>query len=324
MPWKGPEKDGITQSLLNRFRTCPFSFYIYAILGLEESETSFPENLCWGDAYHVGLENYIASHDYVYSCGKMIEHLKKQWPAAPPTFQHSLRKMLMLYTLPPGEYRTEQEFKEVVEVYGRKVVLRGKMDGIGTHPDYGQVLLEHKCKGSIYPEQLKSEIKEDIQCNLYMYLADVEWVLYDLIKIPDVQRYGPNRAYDESPKAFIDRLYTGPIGSYGNKYPINRCKESWIHQHPYLIERDQQEDFWQRTLRPLLAQMVQWWDYVNQPGFDFQNPKYYNSLFYKAPIRHFDPAKTESFKCPYYNYLTGESNLSDLSPVTSYFAELSP
>jgi len=61
---------------------------------------------------------------------------------------------------------------------------------------------------------------------------------------------------------------------------------------------------------------------VTQPGFDPDDTQFYNHLFYKVPVRQFDPSLTEKFECDYYNYLIGDEDLSDLVSIPSLYQEL--
>lgn len=322
--WKGPSVDGVTQSLINRFLQCPFAAYIYLILGLQEEEEPQP-NLIWGDCFHKGLELFIPSRDFPSAVQGMLEYLEEEYPYAPSTFKLSLPKMLRIYKLKEfeGDWITEQVIDQEVCIDGTWIRFRGKRDGIThNHPQYGQVLAEHKCKGFIDPSLCKDELPEDLQLNVYLKLDNTEWVFYDLIKIPDTQKYGPGKAAFESSKDYIERIYHGPMGSYGGKYPIYSNKAEWINQGIYFLPQEKQEEYWDRTIIPIVKRICNWYDWVTQSGFDHENPKYYNDLFYKMPIRHFDGRKTESFKCNYHSYLTGQTLLTDLQPVTSYFHEL--
>jgi hypothetical protein len=83
-----------------------------------------------------------------------------------------------------------------------------------------------------------------------------------------------------------------------------------------------QEKYWVETIYPTIERMCQWWDYVTQPNFNHEDPKFYNEIFYKTPVRQFEASNTEKFQCDYYNHLIGEEDLSDLSDVGSLFQEL--
>lgn len=333
--WKGPFVDGVTQSLLNDFLKDPYASYIYLILGLKEPEQP-QENLIWGDCFHKGLELLIPEHSLKDAVEGMVDYLHTNYPYAPPTFELSLKKMLRIYSLKPfqGDWKTEEVIDTPIKVPGldKPVRIRGKKDAITrNHPDYGSVLGEHKAKGYTDPDQTRDEIQQDLQCNLYMYTESLdspydspcEWVFYDLIKIPDVQKYGPQPYVNEPHEKYIERIYSGPMdSSYGGKYPIYRHKHLWIHQGIYHIPIHSQEKYWQTVIVPQLKRLAQWYEYVTDPSFDFENPSHYNEIFYKMPVRHFDGRKTEKFKCKYHSLLTEQTTLEDLVPVNSYFSEL--
>lgn len=326
--WKGPFHGGITQSLLNAYLEDPYSFYIYAILGLKEPGP-LPENLVWGDCYHVGLEHLIKTKDLQFSLKKMMEHLDHKHPSAPPSFRYSLWRMLCLYPyksdILQAEYETEEIIEEIIEVDGMAVKLRGKRDAITReHPDYGTVLGEHKCKGRTDPETTRKELWLDLQLNMYLRTLDkpCERIFYDLILIPDTQKYGPQMSYGESPEDWITRIYCGPVGSYNGMYPINKNPNRWIRQLVLTITEEEQEQVWNYSTLPCIKRLIQFYDHVTQPGFDPDNPKYYNEVFYRHPMRTFSPRKTDSYKGNYYDLLIGEQDYGDLVPVESYFSEL--
>ena len=90
----------------------------------------------------------------------------------------------------------------------------------------------------------------------------------------------------------------------------------------YHIPQETQEKVWNETIAPTILRMDEWYEYVTQPGFDHEDPKWFNSLFYKHPVRHFNGRRTEKFECSYHAYLTDQCDLKDLIPVDSYFSEL--
>lgn len=318
--WKGPKEDGITQSILNDFMGCPKSAFIKLMLCLEDDLPPHP-NLAWGDSYHVGLEHLIRGDSLADSIVAMQLHLAAEYKEVPPSFKYSLTRMLRLYDLSglDGNWQTEVMIDEMVGDFR----FRGKMDGICfDHPIYQPYMAEHKCKGYTDPILTKEEIKQDLQCNLYMHLHDCEWVAYDLILIPDVQKYGPKKGFADSTEEYVTKLYQGPIGSYGNKYPINKHRTKWIHQAPLHISKEEQEENWDQTIIPLVKRINEWYEHVTDPNFDLDNPACYNSIFYKAPVRHFNGRNTEKFKCSYHAYHTGHEELTDLRPIVSHFSEL--
>jgi len=321
--WKGPYEHGITQSLITKFIQCPYRFYLYAIKGLVD-DVPLPPNLIWGDVFHKGLELYIASKDLNSSIMGMAEYQRNTYPQAPPSYATSTQRMLRRFPLHTyeGDWTTEITFKQSVSLpSGREVYLRGKKDAYTTtHPEKGVMLGEHKCKGFIDPAQLRREIKQDRQINIYCYLHGIEWINYDLILIPESVKYAPARKYNESPQEWISRLFTGPCGNY-QIFPINSNSDKWIHNAQFYYPREEQEVYWQQTIIPDLERICDWWDYVTHPTFDPDNPEY-NAVFYKTPVRQFVASATEKFECEYYKLLIGEEDMSSLKKIPTVFAEL--
>ena len=324
--WLGPEEGGITQSLISKFVQCPFRTYLYAILGLGDGSPLHP-NLIWGDVFHKGLENLIRDKNINQAVSAAHDYLEKKYPEAPSTYLTSIKRLLWKFRLDnyEGDWETEITFEIPVTLpSGRTVLLKGKKDGyLASHPDYGKILGEHKCKKFINPSQLRKELSHDRQLNFYCYLHGIEWVNYDLIKIPEAQKYLPSRNYNETPTEYIDRLFTGPCGSYGGSFPINQNINEWVHQvGPLFFPREEQERYWRQTIYPELERICKFWDWVTQPGFDHENPKFYNDIFYKTPIRQFNGSFTENFECEYYDYLIGDKSIEELPKIPTIFSEL--
>lgn len=166
------------------------------------------------------------------------------------------------------------------------------------------------------------ELQQDRQVSIYCYLHNIEWINYDLILIPEAVKYKPARGYNVSPQQWMESLFTGPCASYGNFFPINTNAHNWISNRTYHYPREDQERYWQQTIYPDLERICVWWDYVTQPGFDHENPKFYNHIFYRIPVRQFDPSFTDKYECDYYDHLIGNQELSELSDVGSLYHEL--
>ena len=227
--------------------------------------------------------------------------------------------MLRLYN---DNYKTEPfetELKFSVPYKTRRglsCVLRGKVDGIN---DSRTILVEHKCKGKIDIQQTRAETPSDLQALLYCYVNGPRRIIYDLIRIPEAQWKLPDRRMNEKVSSYIERLFKTHTG---DDYPINQKKHLWIQQADLTIDNENIDDLLRFTLDPLIERLWRWYEHVSQPGFDCDNPDYYNDIFYRVPIRHFDPGKTQKFKCSYHSLLTGETTIDDLVPVKSFYAEL--
>ena len=325
--WKGPT-DGISQSLISKFLECPFRFYLYAIKGVQDDQP--PNlNLIWGNAFHKALEKVFANSlqsntprklpddDYLLKVIKEdIQHQSELFEV-PDTVLYSILEMVKIYSLPQetGVILPEQVFSQLYDLpSGRVVTFRGKADGLGP-----STLVEHKCKGKFDSVQTLKETMWDMQTNLYCYVFGKEKVIYDLIRIPEAQYMGPTKRAEEKPKDFAYRIYNNYCGKV---YPIKRFKKYWIDQLHIDLPREQQRKVMEESIVPLCERIHDWYEYVTRPGFDIENPAWYNGLFYRTPVRHFDPSKTEHYKCSYWNYLVGDQELDCMVHVKSYYTEL--
>lgn len=327
LAWPGPIEGGVTQSLISRFLECPYRFYLYAGLGLDDPE-EFEVNLAWGTIFHYGLEQLIAypktvnqldEDEWLDLFSKIKAFIAKEYPSAPSSFLYSICSMLKLYddSYKTEPYKTEQKFNVAYTTRrGLKCNLRGKVDGINQSKT---ILVEHKCKGKIDIQQTRLETPLDLQALLYCYVNGPRRIIYDLIRIPEAQWKLPDRRMNEKVSAYIERLFKTHTG---DDYPIRQKKHLWIQQCDLSIDNEEIDNLLNFTLNPLIERLWRWYEHVSQPGFDPDNPEFYNDVFYRTPIRHFDPGKTQKFKCSYHAYLTGEMTLSELVPVKSFYAEL--
>lgn len=306
-----PEK-GITQSLISKFLQCPYSFYWYAIRGLEEPVTP-PYSLVWGDVFHVGLEYYLRTQDIELASEKMESRFyDHNFPE--PMIVHSTKRMLPLYKLPPQEIETEVEFsRELTLPSGRRITVRGKADGV-----YQTKLFEHKCKKFIDPLQTMKEIPFDLQVNLYCYILGLNRVQYDLIRIPDEQFTLPRKLKDENLKDYCTRFY---LHYAGDLYPIKSKSTLWIYQLELELEQEGIEKVINETFIPICERMCDWYETVTSPKFNIEDPTTWGSAMYRSPIRHFDPGRTDGYKSNYWNFLVDDLDVEDLVPV-HLFSEL--
>lgn len=341
--WSGPYEGGITQSLITRFLECPFRFYLYAYCGLEEPKP-FDERLIWGDTLHKGLEHYVRGDSLESSQAAMLAYQNEKYPRSPATFQYTTRNMLALYPRHKleswGKILTEQEIDQKINIgkanihlydnnctvsipkHYQPVRMRGKVDMLAQDLSrFG----DHKGKGknASDPNSVKAELSTDHQMNMYAYAFGCieEWI-YDLILIPEDQPRSPPQRVGETPEAWADRIFF-THKDITNGFPIKQQPARWINQVPHFQPKQDILDHINFTIKPIMMRICDWWEHVNQPNFDPNNPEYYNAIFYRSPVRLFDPAKTRSFKCNYHSYLTGQSDFSSLTPIKGFYTELS-
>lgn len=357
MKWKGPEEDGITKSIIERFLgDDPYRCYLYFGLGLEEY-TEPEKNLVYGSLGHVGLEHIIEKPytieefepedwDQVFDAIKEYGH--EEYPSAPPHYLYSLQEMLPLYDdsfkETYGRFVTELDFAVPYETAsGRKVTLRGKVDGLQIRPSAsnkipaecnlserefkkipegfvpGTVLGEHKFKGKINPAQHRLEIPIDLQVGIYCYATGARRVVYDNIRIPDNQYSLPPRKSGQKWKGWIKDIYH--TRAWGD-FPVSKKRSLWINQQDIPITEENIETTFKYTVDPLIDWIWNWYEHCSQPGFDPDDPKFYGPYFWKKPARTFDAAKTMSFECNYYGLYTQQIGIDELVPIKGYYQEL--
>jgi hypothetical protein len=353
--WQGPLNGGITQSLIQKYLTNPYTFVLYYGLGLEEPE-EYNQNLLWGNVMHKGLEIGLASSTPIKD---QIEQIKpeliieaKKWPYINTTTVSSVLQMLKLYN---DDYKqqfyhsslkitaneainssygvfkdfedsltynckTEQQFKILHRTNTNNIVsLMGKVDGIGIKPCGTIVLIEHKCKGSYDKAQFRKEIHTDLQLNIYCKANKVNHYVYDNILIPETQWNCPARDMMERHDFYINRLYN--THNWGS-YPVAKKSFMWLDQYTDQLPQEGIDDYFLRTVDPIIDQIVDLYNYCSEPSFDPFNPACFNKMYFNRPLRLFDPAKTDKFKMSYWNFLSGQIDKSGLVPTKELFKEL--
>jgi hypothetical protein len=346
--WKGPVDGGITQSLLGKYLQDPFSFVLYYGCGLEEP-AAVNQNLIWGNEFHLLLELTLPL-DQPYNSLPQETHDKlraeltkyeERYSHVEPTTLYSVLEMMKLYNDSykfPYKVRTEKQFKFDYSTKNHKVSLMGKIDGIGTpREDHTYenlpmgfdsdrpIIIEHKCKGYHDKAQHRQEIKTDLQLNLYLHAMQVlghttDQVVYDIIRIPEVQYGCPARNIGERIPYYINRIYN-TCTPY-REYPVSKNKFLWLDQHCFSHPENLVAEFRKITLDPIIDSLCYMYEYTLADSFDPFNPDCYNHLFHRRPLRLFDPARTDKFKKDYYQYLTGALPIESLVPVPHLFKEL--
>jgi len=250
--WAGPFDGGITQSMLGKYLQDPYCFVLYYGLGLEEPQP-LNQNLMWGNMFHKALEHILPEPEQYSSLPErkkeqlfvLLREEEKKYLQIQATTLYSVLEMLALY---PDTYKqnyqieTEQEFRVEHNTGNHRVTLKGKIDGIGTRKpnidpttipyDLGEhILVEHKTKESYDRNLFRAEVKLDLQLNQYLYALNrtksCNTVVYDNIRIPELQWNCPARQAGERHKAYIERLYHKAV--YGD-FPVKQ--KSFVSMEP--------------------------------------------------------------------------------------------
>ena len=327
--WKGPLLGGITQSLITNYLTDPYTFVLYYGLGLEET-SRLNQNLMWGNLGHLGLEIALESKEPLATIlpeiKAAITEEAAKWPYINRGTVESVPRMLLLYN---EEFKyshnieTEVQFRIPHKTKNFEVNLMGKVDGQDKDKHLGRriddLLVEHKCKDSCDFQLFRKEVKEDMQVNIYCYATEIYNVIYDNILIPESQWNCPQPQAQERTPSWIERIYNTHRGP---KYPISKNKFDWLDQYKFILLPEEVDLYMKATVNPLIDQICMLYDYCSSYSFDPFNPECYNHLYYKKPLRLFDPSRTTKFQRSYWNHLTGQIPVEGLVQTTNLFKEL--
>lgn len=297
--WKGPETDGITQSLLSRFIVCRERFRLYALEGLSEAE-GFNKHLEYGNMWHVCEEATAGNNDWREPLREYAASLCRRYPLQ----QHDIDKWFNVcrYQYPIYlEYWKghsdvlerepicqEQVFHVPYKLpSGRIVTLRGKWDSvdvIGKGKKAQVYLQENKTKGDINEQQLLRQLSSgfDLQTMLYIvaweespdsgYVSEGHMasdvppyptggVRYNVIRRP--LSGGKGTIKQKEPNK------TNPRGETAEEY-YARLAQYIVDEPGYFFMRwkvdiDQTaiERFKKDFLNPCLEQLCDWWQVMN-------------------------------------------------------------
>lgn len=210
-------RDGVSQSLIGKFRECPLQCKLAYYDGWTSKRYS--QSIHFGNAVHYVLAETYGELSYPLAgetCRKLREYgelwakeqnelgeyslsEEAQWQQT-----YALAEAILLEYFAVDEYKvdfknnwlyTEKEFKipytfsmphtgEIVETF-----LRGKIDG-GFEVNDRVELIDHKCKSIINMDAIVGTLPYDLQCNMYL-LAYYKMtgvfpaaIKYNIIRIP--------------------------------------------------------------------------------------------------------------------------------------------
>jgi hypothetical protein len=232
--WQGPEKDGITYSLLCKFLTCRERFRCLVVLGLKP-EDSFQEKMEFGNMFHLCEETYAKGDNSNYSWEEALskfarslcqrykheqDQVDKWYNICKVMFPIYIKywnmnkKLAQRTSIFPPEHVFDVPYKLPS---GRNVRLRGKWDRVdkvvlrdGNLSLYGAEIEDHKTKSEIDQGKICNQLTFDLQM-LYYAVAYVSQsvarnvpfhgIRYNVIKRP--RQYQGKK---ETPQQFYDRL----------------------------------------------------------------------------------------------------------------------
>lgn len=333
--WKGPEVDGISQSMLCRYRVCKERFRLAYVLGLQERrQFSVPTE--YGNMWHLCEEHLAAKKPWAIPLKNHAKQLVRQWPASGEEIEHWYRVCVgqfsvyqNIYNLPGKPFYQEQLFSVKYPLpSGRYVRLRGKMDAVFVINRNYLYLQENKSKSQFSADKLSMELDSDLQTMMYLTALDllhtgkeVSGVFYNVARRPLSDRTGKFNISQRKGR----KTKKGVVGAETKDEYYARLKALIEENQDYFFFRTRLEisrkdlvKFQQQCLIPLLEDLCNWWEWISKDPF---NPwRKGNKIHYRSPFGVYDPL-LEGRQDLYCQYLrTG--NRSGLEQINELFPEL--
>lgn len=302
--WEGPEKSGVTFSLLSRFLVCRERFRLHVIEGLVPSR-GFNPKIEFGSMWHVCEEVHAKGIDPLHrepryegakelTSGCLLAYcqgISSRWKESAEQINHWYNIAKMMWPLYLNHWKRSPDVKgrenllseEVFNVpyhlpSGRTVTLRGKWDSvdlISQAKTKGIYLQENKTKGMIDEDRIQRQLNFDLQTMLYL-VAFQTWQSLD--------DYGQPIRFPEAVNFPIRGVRYNVV-----RRPMHRQKKTESPRDFYLrLEEEVKDDpghffmrwkvevtqgdverFKKECLNPILEQLCDWWEWVKYEGNPF-------------------------------------------------------
>ncbi len=291
--WKGPEEDGITQSLLSRFLCCRERFRLLVVEGLQPAD-AFNHLLEYGNMWHMCEETLAAQHSPVVTDGtgwqsglkKYCQKLCEKYPLQQIQIDKWYNVCKVQFPIYIEYWCKHPDVKKRIpllqeEVFcvpyklpsGRTVKLRGKWDSvdlIGTGKKAGIWLQENKTKGEIKEEQLVRQLTFDLQTMIYLialqlFQNDGDRILHDSpikgVRYNVVRRPLSGGKHSISQKKGSKNVPPQTTTEFYNELSgrIEDNTEFFFMRWNVEIVPAEIERFKREFLNPILEQLCDWW-----------------------------------------------------------------
>jgi len=303
--WKGPSKDGITVSLLSRFLCCRERFRLLVVYGLKPADT-FNHRIQYGQLWHTAEEALAKGENWESAAFEYAKKLCRQYKESQEQVLHwynVLKAQFPVYISYWSKHPDVLARKPLLQEFvfcvpyqlpdKRTVLLRGKFDSvdiIGKKKSRMVYLQENKTKGEVVEEQLRKQLRFDLQTMFYL-VALTEWlaqarrpinklpiggVRYNVVRRPLAGGlHSIRQRKNETKEEFYNRLHE----------LIKENAEFFFMRWTVEVTRDDIERFKREFLTPILIQLCNWWDWAQNtydadPFGDFGN---YDGIHWRTP-----------------------------------------
>jgi hypothetical protein len=287
--WKGPEEDGITQSLLGLFLVCRERFRLRTIEGLS-APPEFNHSIEYGNMWHECEEAHAEGKDWKKPLKDYCAQLCMKYKTQQQQIQKWFEVCKIQFPVYVEYWKHHKDMKkrtpllqeEVFKVphllpSGRTVNLKGKWDSVdivGTGKSRRVWLQENKTKGDIKDHLIERQLSFDIQTGIYLTSlaegktlpAKLEGVRYNVVRRPlsggkgSIRQHKPTKKNPEGESA---EHYYGRL-----KDIIDEDPGHFFMRWNVEVSAQDLDKFKTHFLDPVLEQLCDWWEWIMIDPFD--------------------------------------------------------
>ena len=275
--WKGPEEEGISQSLIGNYLVCGERFRIASVLGLGV-DFGFSHRMEYGNMFHLCIENQ--ADDWESVLRNYCKRLCMNFPTDQAEINKWYKICKMHFPIYLEYYKRQDKSKKWVEhekqfkvhyelPSGRVVILRGKIDGVFKKGKQ-QFNAERKIRGEIDEVKTTNQMRMDMQSMTYGVCMDemglpVKGVLYDVVKRPLSSGKGCIKQHKERRnKAGEITKPAETMSEYLSRLEviIKENQHEFFQRWDVTFKKDALEEYKRQFLNPVLENICddyEWW-----------------------------------------------------------------
>jgi CRISPR/Cas system-associated exonuclease Cas4 (RecB family) len=307
--WKGPQEDGITQSMISHYLSCQERFRIRYMLGLMK-EPTFEPVIEYGQMWHILEEDYSKNKKASFkSLMLYCSELCRKYPTQQfeiIKWMNVVKVQYPIYVEYWKEHSDEKKRKPILQeqVFSqeyelpsqRKVLIRGKIDAADEIGDEFW-MQENKSKGTINEERIHKTLLFDLQTMTYLICLElmserkVSGVRYNVIKRPlsggkgSIRRH---KAKKNKPEETWEEFYSR-LGEV-----IQENEDEFFLRLKVHVDRKDVEQFKLQFLNPVLENILddyEWWEWCCKNAGDPFN--------YLLRVKNFPTHRKRHIRMPY-------------------------
>lgn len=279
LPYRGwtPMKDGVSQSLLQKFRVDKDRAHKHIVLGLRQTDRK--EAMEFGTIFHKLIElgarmgNSYTKHklikeftDYIKrkfpSADSMLlarvaiaqYHVYREWEADKPRYKYIDQEPVFneKFKLPALHFEPNEEIRIRIPS-GIEIPLRGRIDEV--IDNCGMWIQENKTKTRIDISHIQDTLHANIQVMFYAVCSELKYgkpckgVIYNVIRKP-----GQRQKQKESDTAYIERIVA----------EVQNDKSYYFYRLSHEFQQGQVKRWIKEELLPLLYEVYLWWKSIER------------------------------------------------------------